>query len=76
MEYVVAILILAFALTGTIIALIARATRRHTRGKPDKTSGGDAAAAWYAVHSGASSVGSDGGGCDGGAAGGDGAGCG
>lgn len=75
MEYVVAILILAFALTGTVVALIARSTRRHPKGKPGKASG-DAAAAWFAVHSGASSAGSDGGGCDGGAAGGDGAGCG
>lgn len=69
------LLIFAFAFTGVVVALVARSTRRHATGKPGKTSG-DAAAAWYAVQSGASSAASDGGGCDGGAAGGDGGGCG
>ena len=76
MEHIVTILVLAFTFTGILVALIARTTRRHANdGKPAKTCG-DSAAAWFAVHSGASSAGSDGGGCDGGAAGGDGGGCG
>ena len=76
MEHIVTILILAFTFTGILVALIARTTRRRRRGNPDKTSGGDAAGAWFAVHSGASSAGSDGGGCDGGFGGADGGGAG